>query len=206
MSKKVSLSRLNSLITAEKDKIRSLQELAMAANTNLAIDVFEKTTNEELNAFKNRLDKKHQEFADAWQEIFDRLAYISYLKQKRDSLNKEASVNKLIIERDELQRKIDLLSELMGNLPNFAGSSIQPQEIQSVETYQSSYTATSKIYRLCAYFLSESDCETFSIQLNDLRDAFQKLGDKIADINQSTFTEVDDFASWRDPLPVAEKI
>lgn len=190
----VNLSRIHNMIKNAGESVSQLQNAISAHKLLYSFNILQGTKDEDLEAYKNKINKKKRELLSSMEKMSRLLDYIEYLRGILAGQNARHGIEQLLLREKALRRKLDSLSKARCAIIQDCCNEVE--ECMPVDYYKTSFTDSCKSYSLEIPMFNDADIEKFARERDSLENSLRSVNDEIASLNQTTTVEVMSFEEF----------
>lgn len=194
----INLSRIHNMIKNAGESISQIQNDISARKLLYSFNILQGTKDEDLEAFKNRINKKKRELLSRMENMSRLLDYIEYLRVILAEQNVRHGIEPLLLREKALRRKLDTLAKARWSIIQDCGNEVD--DLMPVDYYKSSFTDSCKSHTLEIPMFNDADIEKFARERESLENSLRSVNDEIATLNQTRIVEImsfEEFAAQR---------
>lgn len=194
---KTTLSKIHALIQNHSEEINRLWININVLKNTFSYRIFEKTTQADLDAIKEKLRAENKKFYDMLAEIRKHSDYIAYLKSELQKGNNRHGVSELLLAVKNTDKRINIIHSAMEKVVTRSSAFINIDNVHAVDFYQSAFTENNRTYDLVISAFPTDAALPFQQELEREEKKIRELKDSIAAINQTRSVNIADYADFK---------
>lgn len=190
----VNLSRIHNMIKNAGDSISQMQNDISACKLLYSFNILQGTKDEDLDEFKNKINKKKLQLLSRMEKMSRLLDYIEYLRGVLAEQNVRHGIEPMLLREKAIRRKLDTLIKARWAIIQDCINDVET--CMPVDYYKTSFTDSCKSYALEIPMFNDADIEKFVKERDSLENTLRTVNDEIATLNQTTVVEVMSFEEF----------